>query len=43
MFSYVTFLQIIYLRTTPEVAYQRILARQRSEENRIPFEYIKGT
>jgi len=32
---------IIYLRTDPEVAYQRIKARNRSEEKYVPFEYIK--
>ncbi len=34
--------QIIYLRTRPEVAYERILSRQRAEENKMPFKYIKG-
>ena len=33
--------QIIYLRTDPEVAYQRIRARDRTEECKIPFQYIK--
>jgi len=32
---------IVYLRTTPEVAYERILARHRNEEVKIPFEYIR--
>jgi len=32
---------IIYLRTDPEVAYQRIKARNRPEEKNVPFEYIK--
>ena len=30
----------VYIRTTPEVAYERILARHRNEEVKIPFEYI---
>jgi thymidylate kinase len=34
--------QIIYLRTNPEVAFERILNRKRSEENNISFQYIKG-
>ena len=29
------------IRTTPEVAYERILARHRNEEVKIPFEYIR--
>lgn len=33
---------IVYLRTTPEVAYDRILKRNRSEEKTVPFEYIKA-
>lgn len=32
---------IVYLRTTPEIAYNRILKRNRSEEKTVPFEYIK--
>lgn len=32
---------IIYLRTSPEVAYQRIKQRGRPEEMSIPFEYIR--
>ena len=31
----------IYLRCTPEIAYERISKRARNEENSIPFEYIK--
>lgn len=31
----------VYLRTDPEVAYQRIKTRNRSEEKHVPFEYIK--
>ena len=34
--------QIIYLRTNPEVAYERIKKRNRMEEHRIPFQYVKG-
>lgn len=30
----------IYLRATPEKCYERILKRQRSEENNIPFDYV---
>lgn len=30
----------IYLRTTPEVVYNRIQARNRTEEKTVPFEYI---
>lgn len=46
-FQYVTELPdtevdlIVYLRTTPEIAYDRILKRNRSEEKTVPFEYIK--
>jgi len=32
---------IIYLRTEPEVAYERVKARSRHEEHLIPFSYIK--
>ncbi len=32
---------IIYLRTTPEKALERINVRARSEENTIPLEYIQ--
>merc|ERR1711997_1427380 len=32
--------QIIYLRTDPEVVYQRIKNRNRSEENTIPLQYL---
>lgn len=32
---------LVYLRTDPEVAYQRIKARNRSEEKDVPLEYIK--
>lgn len=31
----------MYLRTTPEVVYERMKARARSEEKCIPFEYLK--
>lgn len=33
---------IVYLRTEPETAYGRILARSRKEENKISLEYIKN-
>ena len=33
--------QIVYLRTDPEVAYERIKKRSRSEEISVPFSYIK--
>ena len=33
--------QIIYLRTDPEVVYERIKNRNRSEENTIPLQYLK--
>ncbi len=33
---------IIYLRTDPEVAYERIKKRSRVEENLIPLQYLKG-
>ncbi|XP_017462099.1 PREDICTED: deoxynucleoside kinase [Rhagoletis zephyria] len=32
---------IVYLRTTPEIAYERIRKRSRSEEACVPYEYIK--
>ena len=32
---------IVYLRTTPEIAWQRVKARARSEEKVIPIEYIR--
>jgi deoxyadenosine/deoxycytidine kinase len=32
---------IVYLRTTPEVAWKRVKERARSEENVIPIEYLK--
>jgi len=32
---------VVYLRTSPEVAYERILARHRNEEVKIPFEYVR--
>lgn len=32
---------IVYLRTTPEIAYERIKKRARDEESCVPFEYIK--
>ena len=34
--------RIIYLRTDPEVAYERIRKRNRTEENTIPFKLVKG-
>ena len=34
--------RIIYLRTDPEVAYERIRKRNRTEENTIPFQLVKG-
>lgn len=33
---------IIYLKTDPEVVYERILARARREEKQVPFEYVKS-
>lgn len=33
--------QIVYLRTDPEVAYERIKKRSRPEEHLIPFTYLK--
>ena len=35
--------QIIYLRTDPEVAYERVKNRNRHEESTIPLQYLKGT
>lgn len=32
---------IVYLRSSPDVAYERIKTRNRSEETSIPFDYIK--
>ncbi|XP_068909116.1 deoxynucleoside kinase-like [Tenebrio molitor] len=32
----------VYLRTDPEVVYERILKRDRTEERTVPFEYIKS-
>ena len=32
---------IVYLRTDPEVAYERIKARSRHEEVKIPFSYLE--
>jgi deoxynucleoside kinase len=32
----------VYLRTAPEVVYERILKRDRTEERTVPFEYIKS-
>lgn len=32
---------LVYLRTTPEVAYQRIIHRNRVEEKTISFDYLK--
>jgi len=33
--------QIVYLRTSPEIAYERIQKRSRSEETKVKFSYIK--
>ena len=33
--------QIIYLRTTPEIAYQRLIKRSRNEENSVQLDYIE--
>ena len=32
---------IVYLRTSPQVAFSRVQARSRGEENKISLEYIK--
>ncbi|KAJ8923654.1 hypothetical protein NQ315_010234 [Exocentrus adspersus] len=32
---------VVYLRTTPEVAYERIIQRNRKEEKTISFDYLK--
>lgn len=32
---------LVYLRTTPEIVYERMKTRARSEEKCIPFEYLK--
>lgn len=32
---------IVYLRTSPEVVYERMKARARSEESCVPLEYLK--
>lgn len=32
---------IVYLRTSPEVAYQRMRSRNRAEEDGAPFSYLK--
>ncbi|XP_044269796.1 deoxynucleoside kinase-like [Tribolium madens] len=32
----------VYLRTDPEVVYDRILKRDRAEERKVPYEYIKS-
>ena len=34
--------EIIYLRTDPEVAHERIKNRHRNEEMKIPLQYLKG-
>jgi len=34
--------QIIYLRTRPEVAFERVLKRNQLEEANISFKYLKG-
>lgn len=36
------FFRIVYLRTDPEVAYERIGQRGRSEENSIKLEYLQS-
>lgn len=47
-FQYVTELSdtgvdiVVYLRTTPEIAYERILKRNRCEEKTVAFEYIRA-
>lgn len=33
--------RFVYIRTTPEVSYHRLLLRNRAEETQIPFEYIQ--
>ncbi|XP_060533001.1 deoxynucleoside kinase-like [Cylas formicarius] len=33
---------VVYLRTSPETAYERILKRNRSEEETISFDYVKS-
>lgn len=35
------FLKSVYLRTSPEVVYQRMKARARKEENSVSLEYLK--
>lgn len=32
----------VYLRTDPEVVYERIIKRDRAEERQVPFEYIRS-
>lgn len=34
-------LLLVYLKTSPEVAYQRMKKRQRPEEQEVPLSYIK--
>ena len=34
--------QIIYLRTDPEVAHNRLKRRDRVEEHSVPLQYLKG-
>ncbi|CAH1954897.1 unnamed protein product [Acanthoscelides obtectus] len=47
-FKYITSMEdtavdlVVYLRTTPEVAYERILKRNRSEERTVPYDYIQA-
>ncbi|XP_056635448.1 deoxynucleoside kinase-like [Diorhabda sublineata] len=47
-FKYITTLDhtkvdlFVYLRTSPEVAYERILKRNRSEEKTVAYQYIKS-
>lgn len=32
---------LVYIRTKPEVVYERMLQRGREEEEKVPFEYLK--
>jgi len=42
LFSYLfLFWRIVYLRTTPEVVYERMKKRGRTEENTVSLEYLK--
>ncbi|XP_066262894.1 deoxynucleoside kinase-like [Euwallacea similis] len=33
---------VVYLRTTPEVVYERMMARNRAEEKTVSFDYLKA-